>query len=120
MRLITIRILCYFILNILLLLSNFLHILNINRSIYKSIILFTSFDSLFFLNIYNLEYINNKIEFYFLFVVYYIFNSCYCIEYIIKYSINIVSIVSKLKDLFVRLRVNNKFKYNNNYCLLKI
>jgi len=57
---------------------------------------------LFFLNIYNLEYINNKVEFYFLSFVYYAFNSCYRIKYIVDYSINIILIVSELENLFVR------------------
>jgi hypothetical protein len=115
-----VKVLYYFILNIFLLLLDFLYILNINKYIYRSTILFSIFNSLFFLIIYNLEYINNKVELYFLSFVYYIFNFRYCIEYIVEYSINIVLIINKLKNLFVRLRVNNKFKYNNNWCLLKI
>jgi len=48
------------------------------------------------------------------------FSSRYRIEYIVEYSINIVLIVNEFENLFVRLQINNKFKYNNNCCSLKI
>jgi len=115
-----IRTLYYFILDILLLLLDFLQILNINKRIYRSTILFSNFNSLFFLNIYNLECIDNKVKLYLLFLISYAFNSPYCIKYTIEYSINIVLIIIELKNLFVRLRINNKFKYSDNYYLLKI
>jgi len=115
-----IRTLCYFILDILLLLLNFLHILNINERIRKSIILFNNFDSLFFLNIYDLKCIDNKVEFYLLSLVYYAFNSRYCIKHTTVYFINVVLIVSELRNLFVRFRINNKFKYSDNRRSLKI
>jgi len=95
----TIKALYYFILDILLLLLDFLHILNINKRIYRSIILFSNFDSLFFLNTYNLEYINNKVKLYVLSFVYYIFNSCYCIKYIVEYSI--VWLLGRVEHFFL-------------------
>jgi len=115
-----VRALCYFILNILLLSLDFLQILNINERIYRNIISFSNFDFLFFLNIYDLECINDKVEFYFLSLVYYAFNSRYRMKHTIKYSINIVLIMSEFKNLFVQFRVNNKLKYNDDCCSLKI
>ena len=94
------RALCYFILDILLLSLDFLHILNINDRIHRSIILFSNFDFLFFFNIYDLECIDDKVEFYFLFLVYYVFNSRYRMKHTIEYSINVVLIISELKNLF--------------------
>jgi len=115
-----VKTLCYFILNILLLSLDSLHILNINGRIYKSIILFGNFNSLSFFNIYDFECIDDKVELYFLFLVYYAFNSRYRIKHTIEYSINVVLIMSELKNLFARFQVNNKFKYNDNCCSLKI
>jgi len=115
-----VRTLCYFILDILLSLLDFLHILNINERIHRSIISFNSFDFLFFLDIYDLECIDNKVEFHFLFFVYYAFNFRYRMKHTTKYSINVVLIMSELRNLFVRLQINNKFKYSDDCYSLKI